>query len=155
MRGYSTASANRLPRLADGRAGGPKLPVLLVVAYPPLARALVQGLEEEGIVTHLATTDLEADARLRTTRYAAVVVAWNIPREGGPALVRGWRNEGLAVPVLMLIPSTNGSTLFRAVEAGVDDFLPLPFPFVDLLARLRAQIDAPGSPGSALVEART
>ncbi len=146
MRGYSGLSTSRPPQPLTTHERGPNVPVLLVVSYLPLARALVQGLQEEGIVTHLATSDAEADARLRTTSYAAVVVTWNIPREGGPALVRSWRNDGLAVPVLMLIPSTNGSTLFRAVEAGVDDFLPLPFPFADLLARLRAQIEGPGAP---------
>ncbi|MCI0457507.1 MAG: response regulator [Gemmataceae bacterium] len=145
MRGPTPPPASRQARPLDTHDRGPNLPVLLVVSYLPLARALLQGLQEEGIVTHLATTDAEADARLRTTRYAAIVVAWNIPREGGPALVRSWRNDGLAIPILMLIPSVNGSTLFRAVEAGVDDFLPLPFPFTDLLARLQAQIEEPGN----------
>jgi len=125
------------------------LPVLLVVSYLPLARALLQGLEEEGIVTHLATTDLEADARLRTTRYAALVAAWNIPREGAAALVRSWRSDGLAIPVLLLVPSASSPALLQGVSAGADDFLSLPFPFAELLARLRTWIEPQGAPTAA------
>ena len=138
MQGCLRSLAGRRP--AEVRERGPARPVLLVEHYLPLARAVQRGLEEEGIVTHLATNNAEADARLRNAPYAAAVVGWNIPRGGGPALVRGWRDEGLQVPVLMLIPSVNGSTLFRAVEAGMVSVTPLHLDLTNyrLMERIRS-----------------
>jgi DNA-binding response OmpR family regulator len=112
--------------------------VLLVEHYLPLARALQRGLEEEGIPTDLAQDDKEGEARLRSGCYRAVVVNWRIPQRGGAALVRRWRRDGLAAPVLLLVPSANGAA--QGADAGADAYLPLPFAFADLLARLRAWI---------------
>jgi DNA-binding response OmpR family regulator len=119
------------------------LPVLLVEHYLPLAKPLLCGLEEDGIVTHLARNDLEADALARAVCYAAVVVDWHIPRRGGLALVRGWRQAGLAVPVLLLVPSAPDA-LQQGLDAGADSFLSLPFSYEDLLSRLRSWIDRRG-----------
>jgi DNA-binding response OmpR family regulator len=111
--------------------------VLLVEPYLPLAKPLLRGLAEEGIVAHLARDDAEADALARATRYAVAVVAWNVPRNGGAALVRGWRRAGLAVPVFMFLPSDRDDFRLEGTEAGVDEFLLLPFSIADLAARLR------------------
>src|SRR5688500_11573038 len=86
---------------------GPIMSVLLVEHYLPLAKSLLRGLEEQGIAAHLARDDVEGDRRARADCYAAVVVDWNIPRKGGAALVRGWRRDGLTVPVVILMPSTD------------------------------------------------
>jgi two-component system response regulator BasR len=116
------------------------MPVLLVEHYPPLARALLRGLREEGIVTHWARDDGEADVRARAAPYSAVVVNWNVPRTGGAALVRHWRRSELAVPVLMLVPSAGDTDLLAGLGAGADAILPLPFSFGELLVRLRTWI---------------
>src|SRR5262245_58073275 len=112
--------------------------VLLVEPYAPLARALARGLGEEGIVLHWARDDGEADVRLRAGPCAAAVVAWGAPRQGGPALVRRWRQAGLTVPVLLFLPSAGDADRRAGLAAGADEVLPLPFSFDDLLARLRA-----------------
>jgi DNA-binding response OmpR family regulator len=114
--------------------------VLLVEPSVPLARAVLRGLEEEGIAAQLARDDTEADARVRAGGYRAVIVDWQVPRVGGVALVRSWRRAGLAVPVLLLLPSAAGADLAQGVDAGADAVLPLPFAFADLLARLRAWV---------------
>jgi DNA-binding response OmpR family regulator len=111
--------------------------VLVVEDYMPLARPLVRGLEEEGIAAHLARSDEEGDARVRTGCYEAVVVDWNIPHQGGAALIRRWRDRGLEVPVLLLLPSADAANLRQGVDAGADFCLCMPFDFADLLARLR------------------
>jgi DNA-binding response OmpR family regulator len=112
--------------------------VLLVEHYAPLARALVRGLGEEGIVLHWAPDDVEADVRLRAGPCAAAVVAWNVPRQGGPALVRRWRHAGVTVPVLLFVPSAGDANHRAGLAAGADEVIPLPFCFDELLARLRA-----------------
>jgi DNA-binding response OmpR family regulator len=117
------------------------LPVLLVEHYSPLARPVLRGLEEEGIAAHLAGDDLEADALARTFPYAALLIDWRIPRAGGAALVRNLRRDGLTTPVLMFLPTASSADLVEAVDAGVDEFLPLPFSLEDLLARVRVWVE--------------
>jgi two-component system response regulator QseB len=112
--------------------------ILLVEHYLPLAKALMRGLEEEGIVTHLAREDVQAAARARSMEYAAMVVDWNIPRNGGTTLVRRLRQDGVKAPVVLLVRSTVETDPVQATDAGADDILPVPFSFADLLARLRS-----------------
>ncbi len=121
-------------------------PILLVEHHGPLARALLRAFEEEGIVAHRAGDDVEGDALARSIPYAAVVIDWKVPRAGAAALVRGWRRDGLTVPVLLLLPAGTVATLLEGLDAGADDFLPLPFSLDELLARLRAWIDRPTAP---------
>ena len=111
--------------------------VLLVEHHLPLARAIMRGLEEEGIDAHLARNDSEADARGRSISYDALLVDWRVPQRGGAALVHGWRQDGVRAPVLLLMPSESVPDLVEGCAAGADDFLPLPFSFADLLGRLR------------------
>jgi two-component system response regulator BasR len=115
--------------------------ILVVEDYLPLARPLLRGLQEEGLAVHLARDDEEGDTLARTGGYDAVVVDWNIPRSGGAALVRRWRDDGLAIPVLLLLPSASPAAVRQGLDAGADHCLPLPFAFADLLARVRACSD--------------
>jgi len=112
--------------------------VLLVEAYSPLAKPLMLVLAEEGFVVHLARDDEQASTLAHAARYVAFLVDWNVPRNGGLALVRRWRQEGLAVPVLLLDSSASNERLVQARQAGADDCLAVPFCIEDLLARLRA-----------------
>jgi two-component system, OmpR family, response regulator len=118
--------------------------VLLVERYAPLARAIVRGLEEEGIVTHWVRDDVEADVRVRAAPYAAAAVGWNVPRQGGAALVRGWRLAGLNVPVVLFVPSAGDAERRAGLAAGADATLPLPFSFEELLSHLSTW--SPSSP---------
>jgi hypothetical protein len=62
------------------------------------------------------------------------------PAALGPALVRRWRCDGLAAPVLLL-PSASAADL----RQGADACLPLPCCFAELLARLWAWIKPLGA----------
>jgi two-component system OmpR family response regulator len=117
--------------------------ILLVEHYPPLAKALVRGLAEEGIAAQVARDDMEADVRARAIPYAALVVDWKVPRRGGAALVRSWRQVGITAPVLLLVPSGSDADRLAGLAAGADETLPLPFSFEHFLARLRAWIEPP------------
>jgi DNA-binding response OmpR family regulator len=116
--------------------------LLLVEPYPHLARALVRGLQEEGIATHWVRDEVEADVRLRSFPYAGLLVNWNVPANGGHALVRRWRRNGLTTPVLMFVPSAAPADRLLGLTAGADEVLPLPFSFSELLQRLRGWLSA-------------
>jgi two-component system OmpR family response regulator len=71
---------------------------------------------------------------LGPSRYDTVVLDLMLPGLDGLAVCRALRQRGNSVPVLML--TARGEIPDRV--AGADDYLPKPFSFDELLARLRA-----------------
>lgn len=103
-----------------------------------LARTLVRGLQEEGHQVDLCDTAERADDQLRSLEYDAVILDWMLPDQDGLSLLRQWRGEQLRVPVLMLTARSAVSERIAGLRAGADDYLPKPFDFEELLARLEA-----------------
>ena len=70
--------------------------------------------------------------------FDAVILDLGLPRMDGLSLIRRWRAEGVAFPILVLSARSNWTTRVEAIDAGADDFLIKPFAMEELLARLRA-----------------
>lgn len=126
-------AANGVPRAAVGCAGR----VLLVEDHGLLARALRQGLQEEGFLVEVVTL-AAAGLRERVDGCDVVILDLLRDRESVLDLLRCWRGNGPRPRVLAL--TEPGSP---AAEA--DASLAVPFAFADLLARLRS-LTEPGSP---------
>ena len=62
--------------------------VLLVEDHKPLARALRQGLEEEGFAVDVAEDGEEADYKARTTKYDAIILDLMLPKKDGLTLLQ-------------------------------------------------------------------
>ena len=76
--------------------------VLLVEDNKHLARALRQGLEEEGFTVDSAEDGDEADHKARATNYDAIVLDLMLPKRDGLTLLRGWRSAGMKTHILVL-----------------------------------------------------
>jgi two-component system OmpR family response regulator len=112
---------------------------LLVVEDDPHIAAFVQkGLREAGYaVDHAA--DGEDGYRLALNEpYDAAVVDLMLPRRDGLSVIEGWRQRGIATPVLILSAKRTVDDRVRGLQAGGDDYLTKPFAFAELLARVRA-----------------
>jgi two-component system OmpR family response regulator len=112
--------------------------ILLVDDDPKLSRALAKGLR-----AHAYAVDVAADsdaALLRTAVYDYDVVLLDVmlPGQDGFAVCRALRKRGVAAPVLMLTARDAVGDRIRGLDAGADDYLPKPFDFGELLARIRA-----------------
>ena len=114
--------------------------VLLVEDNKHLARALRQGLEEEGFAVDGAEDGDEADHKARTTNYDAVVLDLMLPKKDGLTLLRGWRAAGIKSHVLVLTARGTLDDKVKGLDTGADDYLTKPFELEELLARLRALI---------------
>ncbi|MDQ1649962.1 MAG: two-component system, OmpR family, response regulator, partial [Frankiaceae bacterium] len=69
--------------------------------------------------------------------YDAVVLDWMLPGQDGPSVCRALRSAGNRTPVLMLTARHAVPDRVAGLDAGADDYLPKPFSFDELLARLR------------------
>ena len=117
--------------------------VLLIEDEARLAASVRRGLEEEGYRVDVAG-DAEAGERLALANaYDAFVVDWRLPRGDGKTLVERVRAAGKDQPVLMLTALADVEHRVAGLDAGADDYLPKPFAFEELVARLRALLRRP------------
>jgi DNA-binding response OmpR family regulator len=112
--------------------------VLVVEDEVPLADAVARGLRREGMavdVAHDGDTGLE---KAMTTRYDVLVLDRDLPVRSGDDICRHLSAEGSLTRVLMLTAAAGLTDRVEGLELGADDYLPKPFAFSELLARVRA-----------------
>jgi two-component system copper resistance phosphate regulon response regulator CusR len=111
---------------------------LLVEDDAGLAKALARGLREHAYVVDVAGDGEEALYLAGISPYDAIILDLNIPRIDGLTVCRTLRQRGSAVRILMLTARGRTEDRVRGLDSGADDYLPKPFEFDELLARLRA-----------------
>src|SRR6185503_10962816 len=97
-----------------------------------------RGLEESAFTVDAAGTAEEALDFTRATTYDAIVLDLMLPGMGGLEMVRELRARGVTTAVLALTARGTLADRVAGLDAGCDDYLPKPFAFEELLARLRA-----------------
>jgi len=118
--------------------------ILVVEDEEKIARSLEKGLTAEGYIIDIATDGDMAETLVDANSYDLVLLDWMIPgQHDGPALVQIWRGTGVQVPILMLTARTTIGDRVQGLDAGADDYLPKPFAFDELLARVRALLRRP------------
>ncbi|MEK6687825.1 MAG: response regulator transcription factor, partial [Gemmatimonadota bacterium] len=70
--------------------------------------------------------------------YDVVLLDIVLPKKNGFQVASELRREGRNVPILMLTSRESVEDVVRGLDAGADDYLPKPFHFEELLARMRA-----------------
>lgn len=111
---------------------------VLVVEDSELAVGLRMNLEVEGYVVEVAATGAQALAAAREGRPDLVVLDMMLPDMDGLELLRTWRRDGCAMPVLALTARGQESDKVLALKLGADDYLTKPFGVLELLARVEA-----------------
>jgi DNA-binding response OmpR family regulator len=112
--------------------------VLVAEDFEILARSIGTGLRREGMAVDVVLDGDDALEHLATTRYDVVVLDRDLPGVQGDEVCRRIAAAGAGSRVLML---TAASTIRDRVEGlglGADDYLPKPFDFAELVARVRA-----------------
>jgi two-component system OmpR family response regulator len=118
--------------------------LLVVEDEEKIAKSLEKGLTSEGYVVDIATDGDMAETLMDASGYDLALLDWMIPgKHDGPALAKYWREQGVQVPILMLTARTTIGDRVQGLDAGADDYLPKPFSFDELLARVRALLRRP------------
>src|SRR5258708_35851145 len=114
--------------------------VLVVEDEAMLSRQLVAALGDAGYAVDCAADGERADFLGQTEAYDAVVLDLGLPKMDGLAVLRRWRDAGIAVPVLVLTARGSWSEKVQGIDGGADDYVAKPFRIEEVLARLRALI---------------
>ena len=112
--------------------------LLLVEDDALLVDDLLPELRRAGYAVDLAGDGEEGLFLGETESYDAVVLDLGLPVRNGLDVLRRWRAQGIAVPVLILTARDSWREKVDGLKAGADDYLTKPFHFEELLARLQA-----------------
>jgi DNA-binding response OmpR family regulator len=112
--------------------------VLIVEDHDRLAWALAAGLQRHGMVVDVVLNGDETLARLRATRYDVVVLDRDLPGTHGDQVCRTLFAERSESRVLMLTAAGSVRDRVEGLALGADDYLPKPFDFTELVARIQA-----------------
>jgi DNA-binding response OmpR family regulator len=112
--------------------------ILVVEDDRKVAGFIEQGLREEGHVVDLARDGDEATMLAHVSDYDVILLDVVLPKKNGFQIAAELRREGRNTPILMLTSRDAVEDVVRGLDAGADDYLAKPFPFDELLARIRA-----------------
>jgi len=112
--------------------------VLLVEDHLGLARTVATGLRREGLAVDVVHDGRDALARAAVTDYDIVVLDRDLPEVHGDEVCRALTTRGSASRVLMLTAADTVKDRIEGLDLGADDYLPKPFAFGELVARIRA-----------------
>ena len=114
--------------------------VLVVEDEAALSTQLASSLGAAGYAVDCAADGERGDFLARTEDYDAVILDLGLPRVDGLTLLRGWRESGLQMPVLVLTARGSWHEKVVGIDEGADDYVAKPFRMEEVLARVRGLI---------------
>src|SRR5438094_1823892 len=121
---------------AEGSEGTVRL--LVVEDEPKMARLIRTALQNQGHAIDSVDNGPEAVWMATECDYDAIVLDVMIPRPDGFEVCRTLRERGRWSPILLLTARDGVKDRVNGLDAGADDYLPKPFSFEELSARIRA-----------------
>jgi len=120
--------------------------VLIAEDDEVLAEAAAVGLRRVGMAVDVALDGDDARSRLASTEYDVVVLDRDLPGTHGDEICRALVADRSASRVLMLTAASSVKDRVEGLGLGADDYLPKPFEFAELIARIRAVARRPAMP---------
>lgn len=112
--------------------------MLVVEDFEVLARSIGIGLSREGMAVDVVLDGTDALGHLATTRYDVVILDRDLPGVHGDEVCRQIVAKRSESRVLMLTAASTVEARVDGLGLGADDYLPKPFDFAELVARVRA-----------------
>lgn len=112
--------------------------ILVVEDERKLGQFIQKGLQEAAYTATLVRTCAAAEDALAESHYDAIVLDIGLPDGSGLDVLRRWRHSGFSEPVVILSARGQVDDRITGLNLGADDYLPKPFSFDELLARLRS-----------------
>jgi DNA-binding response OmpR family regulator len=112
--------------------------VLVVEDERTIADAIARGLRRAGMAVDVAYDGSSGHEMAFVTRYDVLVLDRDLPGVHGDKICADLAAAGTLTRVLMLTASGTVADRVEGLGLGADDYLPKPFAFDELLARVRA-----------------
>ena len=112
--------------------------ILIVEDDKKIANYSKEGFEEEHFVVDLAYNGEDGLSLVETNTYDVIILDWMLPGIDGIEVCKKIRESGLTTPIIMLTAKTFIEDKVLGLNSGADDYIPKPFYFEELLARVNA-----------------
>ena len=114
--------------------------LLLVEDDPKIASFILKGMKAEGYAVDHASDGQEGLHLAVTEPYDAAIIDVMLPKLDGLSVIEKIRKEKVNTPVIILSAKGSVDDRVKGLQVGGDDYLPKPFAFSELLARVQALI---------------
>jgi two-component system, OmpR family, response regulator len=112
--------------------------ILVVEDEKKVASFIKKGLEEDYYSVDIASDGREGSKLAYSDEYDLIILDIMLPFKDGITILKEIRQEKITTPVLMLTAKDDVADKVAGLDSGADDYLPKPFAFDELLARIRA-----------------
>ncbi|QCW50426.1 response regulator transcription factor [Nocardioides dongxiaopingii] len=119
--------------------------ILIVEDEARIASFVAKGLRSEGHVATIATDGPTGLDEVLSGAHDLVVLDIGLPGIDGFDVLEQLRAQGSRIPVIVLTARDSVSDTVLALEGGADDYMPKPFRFAELLARIRLRLRQHGA----------
>ena len=110
----------------------------MVEDFEVLAESIGTGLRREGMAVDVVLDGTDALGHLAHTRYDVIVLDRDLPGVHGDDICRHIVADRSDIRILMLTAADTVKDRVEGLGIGADDYLPKPFAFAELVARIRA-----------------
>lgn len=114
--------------------------VLIVEDEPRISAFIAKGLGAEGFTTTVAADGNTGLDSALTGDFDLLILDIGLPGIDGFELLHRMRAQGSSLPVIVLTARDSVTATVSALEGGADDYMPKPFRFAELLARVRLRL---------------
>jgi DNA-binding response OmpR family regulator len=114
--------------------------VLIVEDEPRISSFIAKGLAADGFTTTVAADGTTGLDFALTGDFDLVILDIGLPGMDGFELLQQLRAQGSPLPVIVLTARDSVTDTVSALEGGADDYMPKPFRFAELLARVRLRL---------------
>ena len=127
--------------------------ILLIEDEATLATFVEQALRAEGHTVTVCHDGESGEASALTGDYALVLLDVMLPGKSGLAVLDSIRARAPDLPVIVLTARAAVEQKVEGLDRGANDYVTKPFSFEELLARVRAQLRAPGQREASVLQA--
>jgi DNA-binding response OmpR family regulator len=114
--------------------------ILLVEDEQRITSFLEKGLKANGFVTSVAADAWDGLAQARTGGFDLIILDLGLPDRDGMEVLRDLRETDTRTPMIILTARDGVADTVSGLESGADDYVPKPFRFEELLARVRLRL---------------
>jgi two-component system copper resistance phosphate regulon response regulator CusR len=118
-----------------------------------IASFLEKGLKANGFVTAVTSDGNDALELARSGEFDLVILDIGLPGRDGFSVLEELRRRDRRLPVIILTARTEVADTVAGLEGGADDYVPKPFRFEELLARIRVRLRGERAPEETVLRA--